>query len=158
MNIGPHNLKETDVSPHNPFDKGKTFRRGGTGLFSTSSDFLKFARMLLSGKSQSGEILLSKNMVEFMKLNRIPNNQLPLMLGPLPLIGYGWNLIGRTVLDRGQMLSQTGDNEFGWAGAACTYFWVDPDLDLTAIIMTQYLGSMWPINDDLKAAIYQALD
>ena len=158
MNIGPHNLKETDVSPHNPFDKGKTFRRGGSGLFSTSSDFLKFARMLLSGKSQSGEILLSKNMVEFMKLNRIPNNQLPLMLGPLPLIGYGWNLIGRTVLDRGQMLSQTGDNEFGWAGAACTYFWVDPDLDLTAIIMTQYLGSMWPINDDLKAAIYQALD
>ena len=65
--------------------------------------------MLLSGKSKSGETLLSRNMVEFMKINRIPNAQLPLMLGPLPLAGYGWNLIGRTMLDRGQMMSQTGE-------------------------------------------------
>ena len=158
MNIGPHKLEETDVSAHNPSNKGETFRRGGTGLFSTSQDYLSFARMLLSGKSKNGETLLSKNMVEFMKINRIPNTQLPLMLGPLPLAGYGWNLIGRAMLDRGQMMSQTGENEFGWAGAASTYFWVDPDEDLVGIIMTQYLGSMWPINDDLRVAMYQAID
>ena len=76
MNIGPHKLLETDVSAHNPFDS-ETFRRGGTGLFSTSEDYLSFARMLLSGKSKSGETLLSRNMVEFMKINRIPNTQLP---------------------------------------------------------------------------------
>ena len=97
MNIGPHKLLETDVSAHNPYDS-ETFRRGGTGLFSTSDDYLSFARMLLSGKSKSGETLLSRNMVEFKKINRIPNTQLPLMLGPLPLVGYGWNLIGRTML------------------------------------------------------------
>ena len=157
MNVGPHKLEETDVSAHNPCDS-ETFRRGGTGLFSTSEDYLSFARMLLSGKSKSGETLLSRNMVEFMKINRIPNTQLPLMLGPLPLVGYGWNLIGRTMLDRGQMMSQTGKNEFGWAGAASTYFWVDPDEELIGIIMTQYLGSMWPINDDLRAAMYQAIE
>jgi CubicO group peptidase (beta-lactamase class C family) len=157
MNVGPHKLEETDVSAHNPYDS-ETFRRGGTGLFSTSEDYLSFARMLLSGKSKSGETLLSRNMVEFMKINRIPNTQLPLMLGPLPLVGYGWNLIGRTMLDRGQMMSQTGENEFGWAGAASTYFWVDPDEELIGIIMTQYLGSMWPINDDLRAAMYQAIE
>ena len=39
MNVGAHSLKETNVSEHNPHDKGQTFRRGGTGLFSTSSDF-----------------------------------------------------------------------------------------------------------------------
>ena len=126
MNVGPHKLEETDVSADNPSDSER-FRGGGTGLFSTSEDYLSFARMLLSGKSKSGETLLSRNMVEFMKINRIPNTQLPLMLGPLPLVGYGWNLIGRTMLDRGQMMSQTGENEFGWAGAASTYFWVDPD-------------------------------
>ena len=37
-------------------------------------------------------------------------------------------------------------------------FWVDPDEDLVGIIMTQYLGSMWPINDDLRVAMYQAID
>ena len=158
MNIGPHKLEETDVSAHNPSNKGETFRRGGTGLFSTSQDYLSFARMLLSGKSKNGETLLSRNMVEFMKINRIPETQLPLMLGPLPLAGYGWNLIGRTMLDRGQVMSQTGENEFGWAGAASTYFWVDPDEELIGIIMTQYLGSMWPINDDLRVAMYHAIE
>tara|TARA_B100001113_G_scaffold44594_1_gene31503 strand:- start:978 stop:2159 length:1182 start_codon:yes stop_codon:yes gene_type:complete len=158
MNVGPHKLEETDVSAHNPSNKGNIFRRGGTGLFSTSQDYLSFARMLLSGKSKNGEILLSRNMVQFMKVNRIPNIQLPLMLGPLPLLGYGWNLIGRVMLDRGLIMSQTGKNEFGWAGAASTYFWVDPDEELVGIIMTQYLGSMWPINDDLRVAMYQAIE
>ena len=55
-------------------------------------------------------------------------------------------------------MSLTGKNEFGWAGAASTYFWVDPDEDLVGIIMTQYLGSMWPISDDLRVAIYQAIE
>ena len=55
-------------------------------------------------------------------------------------------------------MSQTGKNEFGWAGAACTYFWVDPDQELIGINMTQYLGSMWPINDDLRSAMYQAIE
>ena len=158
MNVGPHKLEETDVNAHNPSNKGDIFRRGGTGLFSTSQDYLSFARMLLSGKSKNGEILLSRNMVQFMKVNRIPNIQLPLMLGPLPLLGYGWNLIGRVMLDRGLIMSQTGKNEFGWAGAASTYFWVDPDEELVGIIMTQYLGSMWPINDDLRVAMYQAIE
>ena len=48
MNIGPHNLKETDVNQHNPYLKGDHFRRGGTGLFSTISDYLSFGRMLLT--------------------------------------------------------------------------------------------------------------
>ena len=158
MNIGPHNLKETDVNQHNPFTKGGHFRRGGTGLFSTISDYLSFGRMLLSGKSKSGEIILSRNIVNFMRMNRIPDSQLPIMLGPLPFAGYGWNLIGRTVVDNGKTMSLTGKNEFGWAGAASTYFWVDPDEDLVGIMMTQYLGSMWPITDDMRVAMYQAID
>ena len=158
MNIGPHSLKETNVNQHNPFTKGDHFRRGGTGLFSTTSDYLSFGRMLLSGKSKSGEIILSRNMVNFMRMNRIPDSQLPIMLGPLPFAGYGWNLIGRTVVDNGKTMSLTGKNEFGWAGAASTYFWVDPDEDLVGIMMTQYLGSMWPITDDMRVAMYQAID
>ena len=114
--------------------------------------------MLLTGKSKNGEIILSRNMINYMKVNRIPDSQLPLMLGPLPFVGYGWNLIGRTVLDPGKTMSLTGKNEFGWAGAASTYFWVDPDEDLVGIIMTQYLGSMWPISDDLRVAMYQAIE
>ncbi len=158
MNVRPHELIETNVDDHNPHNKGDSFQRGGTGLFSTTQDYLSFARMLLTGKSQTGETILSRNMINFMRINRIPEAQLPLMLGPLPLVGYGWNLAGRTVLDRGKLMSLTGENEFGWAGAASTYFWVDPDEDLVGLIMTQYLGSIWPINDDLRVAMYQAVE
>jgi CubicO group peptidase (beta-lactamase class C family) len=158
MNARPHEIIETNVDDHNPHNKGDSFQRGGTGLFSTTQDYLSFARMLLTGKSQTGEIILSRNMINFMRINRIPKAQLPLMLGPLPLVGYGWNLAGRIVLDRGKLMSLTGENEFGWAGAASTYFWVDPDEDLVGLIMTQYLGSIWPINDDLRVAMYQAVE
>ena len=158
MNVRPHELIETNVDDHNPHNKGDSFQRGGTGLFSTTQDYLSFARMLLTGKSQTGETILSRTMINFMRINRIPEAQLPLMLGPLPLVGYGWNLAGRTVLDRGKLMSLTGENEFGWAGAASTYFWVDPDEDLVGLIMTQYLGSIWPINDDLRVAMYQAVE
>jgi len=158
MNVKPHELIETNVEEHNPYNKGDSFQRGGTGLFSTTQDYLSFARMLLTGKSKTGEVIISRNMINFMRVNRIPDSQLPLMLGPLPLVGYGWNLAGRIVLDRGKIMSLTGENEFGWAGAASTYFWVDPDEDLVGLIMTQYLGSMWPINDDLRAAMYQAIE
>jgi CubicO group peptidase (beta-lactamase class C family) len=141
MNIGPHVLSETNVNNHNPYDKGGSFQRGGTGLFSTTQDFLSFARMLLTGKSHNGETILSRNMINFMKVNRLQKSQLPLF-----------------PVDQSKIMSLTGKNEFGWGGAASTYFWVDPDEDLVGIIMTQYLGSMWPIADDMRTAVYQAID
>ena len=158
MNIGPHVLSETNVNNHNPYDKGGSFQRGGTGLFSTTQDFLSFARMLLTGKSHNGETILSRNMINFMKVNRLQKSQLPLFPGAATYYGYGYNLIGRVVVDQSKIMSLTGKNEFGWGGAASTYFWVDPDEDLVGIIMTQYLGSMWPIADDMRTAVYQAID
>ena len=71
MNVGPHKLEETDVSAHNPYDS-ETLKRWHWFILDIR-DYLSFARMLLSGKSKSGETLLSRNMVEFMKINRIPN-------------------------------------------------------------------------------------
>ena len=97
-------------------------------------------------------------MVNFMKMNRLKKSQLPLFPGAPTYYGYGFNLIGRVVVDQGQVMSLTGKNEFGWGGASSTYFWIDPDEDLVGIIMTQYIGSMWPITDDLRTAIYQAID
>ena len=114
--------------------------------------------MIKKCKSKSFNKILSRNMNKFMRVNRIPDSQLPIMLGPLPFSGYGWNLIGRVVIDNGKTMSLTGKNEFGWAGAASTYFWVDPDEDLVGIMMTQYLGSMRPITDDMRVAMYQAID
>ena len=47
--------------------------------------------------------------------------------------------------------------EFGWGGAAATYFLVDPKNDLTAVLMTQVLGAENTLNKNFVKTIYQNL-
>jgi len=154
----PQELTPADVEEMYPSTLPGTFRRGGHGLFSTLDDYTRFARMLLNGKTPDGKTILSRKMIEAMRANRLPASQLPIAIGPNAMLGYGWGLGVRVMLDIGQASSLTGDGELGWAGAASTYFWVDPKEELTGVIMTQYLGSLLPMNDDLRVAAYQMLD
>ena len=154
----PQELTPADVEDMYPSNMPRTFRRGGHGLFSTLDDYTKFARMLLSGKSVDGRTIISRKMLEMMRMNRIPPSQLPLNIGPQAFGGYGWGLGVRVMMDVGQANSLTGDGELGWAGAASTYFWVDPKEEMTGVIMTQYLGAMLPMNDDLRVAAYQMVE
>ncbi len=133
------------------------FARGGHGLFSTTADYQKFARMLLSGRGPEGQTLLSAATLKMMTSNRIPPEQLPLKIGIGALPGYGWGLGFRVMIDLGQAMSLTNLGEFGWSGAASTFFWVDPEHQMTGVIMTQYLGSILPMGADLRTAAYQAL-
>jgi CubicO group peptidase (beta-lactamase class C family) len=153
----PHDLTPADVEQMYPSNRPGTFRRGGHGLFSTLDDYAKFARMLLTGKAPDGRAILSRKMVEMMRVNRIPPEQLPLKIGMNPLPGYGWGLGVRVMLDPGRAISLTTVGEFGWSGAASTYFWVDPAEEMTGVIMTQYLASMLPLTDDMRSAAYQMI-
>ena len=150
-------LTAIDVESMYP-SSDSNFIRGGHGLFSTTSDYLKFSTMLLDGKTPDGDVLLSRTMLKMMQANRIPANQLPLKIGIGALPGYGWGLSGRVMMDTGHAMSLTNNGEFGWAGAAATYFWVDPSEAMVGVIMTQYLGSILPLSDELRTAAYQMLD
>ena len=149
--LNPANVEEMYPSTD------KNFARGGHGLYSTLMDYSKFARMLLDGTSPQGDLLLSRKMLRMMTANRIPESQRPLKIGMNPLPGYGWGLGVRVMTDIGQSLGLTGNGEFGWAGAASTYFWVDPEEEMIGVFMTQYLGSVLPLADDLRSAAYQML-
>ena len=151
-------LTPADVEDMYPSNLPGKFRRGGHGLFSTLDDYTRFARMLLNGKSSDGKTILSRKMVEMMRANRIPPSQLPLTIGPQALAGYGWGLGVRVMIDTGQANALTGDGELGWSGAASTYFWVDPKEEMTGVVMTQYLGALLPMTDDVRVAAYQLLD
>ena len=140
-----------------PHDKPETFQRGGIGLFSTLTDYSAFARMLIDGKAPDGQPLLSKATHEMLQVNRLPPALLPLKIGPNHRSGYGWGLIGRVMLDRGQGQTLTADGEFGWAGAASTHFWVDSPRRMFGVIMSQFLGASLPLSDDMRTAAYQAL-
>ena len=153
----PQELTPADVSDMYPCDR-PDFRRGGHGLFSTVNDYARFAHMLQHGKDPDGGTLLGRKTLEMMRTNRIPPAQLPLTIGMNPLPGYGWGLGVRVMMDLGQAVSLTGLGEFGWAGAASTYFFVDPAEELIGVFMTQYLGAMLPLSDDLRVAAYQMLE
>jgi CubicO group peptidase (beta-lactamase class C family) len=49
------------------------------------------------------------------------------------------------------------EGEFGWAGAAKTYYWVDPVEKIVGVFMTQSMLSFDLPDADLKALAYGAL-
>ncbi|MDE0113112.1 MAG: serine hydrolase [Albidovulum sp.] len=153
----PPRFDEIDLSYSHPSSPGSAMPRGGHGLFSTTADYANFARCLIDGSAPSGEQLLSKAMLEFMLANRIPPSQLPLRIGVLEFGGYGWNLLGRIMLDPGQSYFLTRAGELGWAGAASTFFWADREMSMLGVAMTQYQGSAFPLGADLMSAAYSSL-
>ena len=55
-------------------------------------------------------------------------------------------------------LWRISSGEFGWAGAAKTYYWVDPREEIVAVIMTQFMVGMTLPEVDFRSAVYQALE
>jgi CubicO group peptidase (beta-lactamase class C family) len=56
------------------------------------------------------------------------------------------------------MGTMTSAGEFGWGGAASTFFAVSPADDLVIIFMTQLLpSSTYPIRTEIRQLVYQAL-
>jgi len=107
---------------------------GAGGLVSTANDYLRFHQMMLGGGELDGVRILGRKTVELMTTNHIGN--LPVWLtGP----GYGFGLGYRVMKDVGQAAIPSSVGEYGWGGAFCTYFWVDPQEDMIGIMMTQVI-------------------
>jgi CubicO group peptidase (beta-lactamase class C family) len=157
FDTGPQSLRPTQAHLDNPIDNPE-FARGGHGLFSTASDYLRIARCLSDGRSADGDRLISRIGLEMLWANRILERDYPLRLGPIALHGYGYSLAGLVAAWQGHALGHTTYGEVGWAGAASTYFWIDPREDVIGVIMAQYLGSKVPLGDDMRVAVNQALD
>lgn len=153
----PQTLIPADISGEYPCDD-PAFYRGAVGLFSTMQDYLKVAQFLQSGKGPGGEVLLSRKMVQMMWTDRIPASQKPLFIGPFVFAGYGFGLAGRVMADMSVAMGLGNIGEYGCAGAAGTYFWIDPLEDVIGVVMTQYMGSKIRIGEELREAVCQALE
>ena len=47
--------------------------------------------------------------------------------------------------------------EFGWAGAARTYYWVDPVEDLVGVMMTQYMTGVHSPDRVFRSLVFAAI-
>jgi CubicO group peptidase (beta-lactamase class C family) len=151
-----------DVSVTYPTSTPEVFQRGGLGLFSTASDYMKFAQMLANGgrvdRTGNGERLVGRKTLELMHSNHVPPELLPYELLGIASPGMGFGLGSRVMLDVAQTAGPGSVGEFGWAGAAKTYFWVDPAEDLVGLFMSQYMTGMLLPDRDLRSLTYQAID
>jgi CubicO group peptidase (beta-lactamase class C family) len=132
---------------------------GGSGLVSTTADYMQFAQCILNKGELNGIRLLGPKTVALMTINHLPENLLPISFeGYEPMLGMGFGLGFSVMLDTAQtgVLGSVGDH--GWGGYAETFFVIDPMEDLIAILMTQYLPSQtYPIRKEFRTAVYQAL-
>jgi CubicO group peptidase (beta-lactamase class C family) len=136
---------------------------GGGGLVSTLGDYQRFVTMLRNGGELDGVRLLSPRTVRMMASNHLPGGaDLEAFGRPLfaetTFDGVGFGLGVSVTIDpiKGKVPGSVGD--YGWGGAASTYFWVDPVLDLTVLFMTQlWPSSSWPLRSQLKQLVHQAV-
>ena len=113
--------------------------------------------MLLTGHSPNGDIILSSAMMDMARAVRVSFAQNTFRINDEPFSGYGWGLLGRVMENIGQAQYTTSQGEFGWSGAAATYFWVDPKRQVTGCVMTQYIGSEHPLGNMMHTAAMRVL-
>jgi CubicO group peptidase (beta-lactamase class C family) len=149
-------LEPVDAFGTYPIDRPETFARGGHGLFSTAADYMRFALMLHNQGELDGVRLLGRKTLELMHANRVRPDLLPLTVEGEPIAGYGFGLGSRVLMDVGLAGVPGSVGEYGWAGAASTYYWVDPAEQMVGVFMTQYQGDDEP-NMDFRSLAYQAI-
>ena len=105
--------------------------------------------MLLNEGELNGTRILGPKTVELMTTNHLEGEQ-----GPGK--GFGLGVDVTIDLDATQILGSEG--AYSWSGAANTYFFIDPDEELIAMVWTQLFPyGLYPIADAFKVAVYQAL-
>jgi len=141
-----------------------SFLSGGGGLLSTTTDYLRFAQMLLGGGEVDGVRILSRKTVELMASNHLPGGgdmrqfALPGSYGEVEFAGMGFGLTVAVAQEPARTGVVGSAGEFMWGGAASTIFWVDPREDLTAVFMTQFLPSgTFNFRGQLKSIVYGAI-
>jgi len=127
--------------------------RGAGGLVSTASDYIKFQQMVLSGGTSGKHRLLAPATISLMLENH--TGELPLWLaGP----GMGFGLGYGVVVDRGAAATPLSRGSGYWGGAYCTISWVDPEQEITAVLMTQVRPyTHLNIRQDFQVLTYQAI-
>lgn len=154
-------MLRVDGKQNSAYFKEATVFDGGSGLVSSTEDYLKFAQMLLNGGKLGEQRILSRKSVELMSGNHLPDtfsSDAYLETAGGYRRGAGIGLTVGLLTDPAKAGQYGSKGMFFWGGAASTIFWIDPEEELVAVLMTQVLGSSELLRETYSALVYQAID
>jgi methyl acetate hydrolase len=142
------------------------FLSGGGGLYSTAPDYLRFVRALMAGGQLGQHRILSAESVAMMGKNQIGDlmirpfrTMIPQLAtdgatlpGALDRFGLGFALNTKSIG------TERGANTMSWVGIFNTFFWIDREKQVGAVLMTQMLPGLDPgpkqLLEDFDRAVY----
>ena len=134
---------------------------GGSGLVSSTEDYLKFAQMLLNGGKLGDQRIIIRKSVELMSGNHLSDafgSDAYLETAGGYRRGAGIGLTVGLLTDPALAGQYGSKGMFFWGGAASTIFWIDPEEELVAVLITQVLASSELLRETYSALVYQAID
>jgi methyl acetate hydrolase len=121
---------------------------GGGGLYSTAPDYIRFTQMILRrGGSDHGDPVLQPKTVEMMTSNQIgdlsagklkavrPDRSSDVDFHPGFIDKFTYGFLMNTVAYNGGRSA----GSLAWAGIDNTFYWIDPQRSLCAVVMMQFL-------------------
>ncbi|KAF1729374.1 serine hydrolase [Pseudoxanthomonas mexicana] len=142
-------------SAREPGIRLRAYTSGAGGLYSTAADYLSFARMLAECGKREGVRLLREDTVAMMMSDQLAVFD-PAVPAPEP--GEGFGLGGYVVTDPAVATRPGSRGQFGWSGAASTYFTIDRERGLVILLMSQHLPTEGaPAPPKLAAPFYRAV-
>jgi CubicO group peptidase (beta-lactamase class C family) len=125
---------------------------GKGGLVCSPHDFARFAQMLANEGELDGVRILGRKTVELMRTNHIGDRCIDSFS---PNYGFGFGMFVRKSV--GSSFTPGSAGTFGWAGAAGTWFFIDPKEELFGLFFTQVFGYMFPTAVQFEKMTYEAL-
>ncbi len=162
-----HRLAEPAASeiPHLPMPlldprKPPPMDAGGSGLMSTAMDYARFLQCLLNGGVLDGQRIASSHTVRMMThdhVGDIPQN-ISQFGGQMltPGIGFGLGFAVRMSEGLENLPGSTG--MYSWGGVCGTTFWVDPQHQLVAVLMSQASVQREHYRQLWRNLVYGAMD
>ena len=136
-----------------PYNDDMQLLSGGAGLTSTVRDYSRFLQMVLNGGSLGGERILSRKTVELMTTNQTDR------------LGVSRNYPGRSwslAFEYEDGPAATGlpgsPGVVRWDGLYNTYYWIDPEEELVALLFTQHYPFGIELRHRFRVLMYQAID
>lgn len=128
-----HSAGTVKREDENAFVLGDEYDSGGAGIISTVPDYVKLVAALANkGKGLNGNRILSSGTIELMKTNQLNKEQLK-YFNWIQMVGYGYGLGVRTMIDKAVSGSTGPIGEFGWAGAAGANMLADTENNLAVL-------------------------